>query len=74
MLANRLTIREHEVLICLSKGMTTSETAKDLFLSHETVKTHRSKIMQKLKARNAFQMGIHAMRLGLLDYNIRIAS
>lgn len=70
----KLTKRERELLICLSEGLTTFETAQKLFLSYETVKKQRSKIMQKLDARNAFQLGLLAMKYGLLDQNLKMSA
>jgi len=69
----KITRREKEVLICLAEGLTTDETASQLFISHETVKRHRSNLLQKLKARNAFQLGIEAIRHGLLSINAKCA-
>lgn len=68
-----LTSRESEVLHCLSQGMTTDEIAAYLYLSHETVKTHRSKLMQKFNARNAFHLGVLVMKRGMLNQNLEVA-
>lgn len=44
-----LTEKERQVLILMSKGMSNKEIAKQLGLSLQTVKTHVSRILQKLK-------------------------
>lgn len=66
-ITTKLTNREFEIIVCLADGLTTSETASRLFLSHETIKSHRSRLMQKLDARNAFQLGIFVMKYNLLE-------
>jgi DNA-binding CsgD family transcriptional regulator len=62
-----LSLREKEVLHCLSQGMTTDQTAEELYITHETVKTHRSRLKQKFNARNAFHLGVLVMRRGVLE-------
>jgi len=68
MIYNRINIteREREILQCLAEGMTTVEVASALYLSSETIKTHRSNLMHKLDARNSFQLAIRAINLGLI--------
>jgi len=70
---NKITIRESEVIHCLSQGMTTDETAAYLYLSHETVKTHRRNLMLKFDARNAFHLGVLVMKSGMLNVNLEVA-
>jgi DNA-binding CsgD family transcriptional regulator len=53
--------------------MTTDETAQELFITHETVKTHRRNLMQKFDARNAFHLGVLAIQRGELDMNMEVA-
>jgi len=62
----RLTHREQEVLNCLACGLTTTQTAKELFLSYETIKTYRKRLMSKLGARNAFQLGAITIKYDLV--------
>jgi len=66
MTSARISNREQEVLNCLAKGLTTDEIAQHLYVSHDTIKTHRAKLMLKLKARNAFQLAVKAMKYNLL--------
>ncbi len=49
---NKLTEREKEVLDLLSAGFSTREIAGQLFLSFDTIKTHRRNLIIKLGARN----------------------
>lgn len=69
MIYNRIDIteREREILQCLAEGMTTVEVASALYLSSETVKTYRSKLMYKLDARNSFQLAIRAISYNLIE-------
>lgn len=47
---NSLTNRERQVMVFAAKGYTTSETAKTLKVSAETVKSHRRNILAKTLA------------------------
>lgn len=49
---NKLSIREIEVLGLIMQGMTNHEIAEKLFISFETVKSHRKKILEKTGAKN----------------------
>jgi len=68
-----LTEREYEVLCCLARGLTNIETAKELFLSTETIKSHRSRLMQKLDARNALHLGVLAVTYGIVSKKLQVA-
>jgi len=43
-----LTVREKEVLMCVSHGLKNREIADSLFISESTVKTHLYRIYDKL--------------------------
>ena len=61
-----LSEREREVLAVLASGRTTSETARDLFVSVGTIKSHTANIYRKLGARNRAEAIARARELGLL--------
>lgn len=61
-----LTPREIEVLRKLASGSAVSDVARTLFMSESTVKTHISKIYDKLGARNRAGAVMAAVRLGLV--------
>jgi len=61
-----LTARETEVLRLLVEGASVAQTAKRLFMSQSTVKTHITKIYDKLDAHNRASAVIAAVRLGLV--------
>lgn len=65
--APRLTHREIEVLQLLADGQGVSSVARSLYMSESTVKTHISKIYDKLGARNRAAAVMAAVRLGLVD-------
>lgn len=47
-----LSIREIEVLSLIMQGLTNNEIAEKLFISYETVKSHRKNILEKTGAKN----------------------
>jgi DNA-binding NarL/FixJ family response regulator len=61
-----LSKREQEVLEVLATGKSTKEIAESLGLGDETIKSHLSKIYQKLKATDRVQAVVVAMRHGLV--------
>jgi DNA-binding CsgD family transcriptional regulator len=60
-----LTKREKEVLACIAKGLTDQEISEKLFISFATAKTHRNKIIRKLKVKNSACLAAFAMECGL---------
>jgi DNA-binding NarL/FixJ family response regulator len=61
-----LTPREHEVLVLLAAGATNAEIATELFLGETTVKTHVSRVLMKLGARDRTQAVVLAYELGVV--------
>lgn len=61
-----LTPREHEILVAIGEGLTNEELAARFFLSISTVKTHISRLLQKLDARDRVQLVIIAYEAGLV--------
>jgi DNA-binding NarL/FixJ family response regulator len=60
-----LTDREREVLRLVAGGLTNDEIAKRLYLSPATARTHVSRIMTKLAARDRAQLVVLAYESGL---------
>ena len=63
---NVLTDREREVLGLVGLGLTNDEIGRELFLSPLTAKTHVSRIMSKLAARDRVQLVVVAYETGLV--------
>ncbi|MEU4404725.1 response regulator transcription factor [Streptosporangium sp. NPDC023963] len=61
-----LTDREREVLALVGTGMTNDEIAGELFMSPATAKTHVSRTMMKLHARDRAQLVVIAYESGLV--------
>ncbi|MFC9895552.1 response regulator [Nocardia sp. NPDC127579] len=61
-----LTDRELDVLTLIAKGMTNAEIAKTLVVSPLTIKTHVSRILAKLLARDRVQLVITAYEAALV--------
>ena len=59
--------REKEVLECIATGRTTHEIAEQLFISKNTVETHRKNLLYKLKARNTAELVNNAYKQRLIQ-------
>ncbi len=63
---NQLTEREREVMGLVAAGLSNEEIAKRLFVSPATAKTHVSRAMVKLGARDRAQLVVFAYESGLV--------
>ena len=61
-----LTDREREVLVLVAEGLTNEEIAERLYLSPVTARTHVSRILTKVDARNRAQLVVLAYETGLV--------
>jgi DNA-binding NarL/FixJ family response regulator len=66
-LYSRLSNREREVLQMIAEGHSTRQISQILCVSPSTVKTHRSKIMEKLEIDNISQLVQYAIHLGIVE-------
>ena len=62
----QLTLREMEVLQAIAKGFNTREIAELLYVSNNTIETHRKSLMSKVEARNAVDLVLKAINLGII--------
>lgn len=62
-----LSPREAEVLQLLARGWNNAEIAAELFLGHETVKTHVRSLLLKLEVRDRTQAVVAAFESGFVD-------
>lgn len=58
----QLSKREIEVLQLVAKGLTASEVAEHLYISLDTIETHKKNIVKKLAARNTVDAVVKAVR------------
>ena len=58
--------REYEVLALLGTGMSNQEIADALFISQNTVKTHTSRLFEKLAVKNRTHAIIKSKELGII--------
>src|SRR5262249_25862620 len=61
-----LTEREAEVLAAVARGLSNAEIADELFMSHATAKTHVSRLLTKLDARDRAQLVMIAYESGVV--------
>jgi DNA-binding NarL/FixJ family response regulator len=61
-----LTAREREVLLLVAQGNSNQEIAESLFMSPATAKTHVSRLLTKLDARDRVQLVVMAYETGLV--------
>lgn len=62
-----LTAREAEVVALVGRGLSNDEIAAELFVSPATARTHVSRAMLKLSARDRAQLVVFAYQSGLVD-------
>jgi DNA-binding NarL/FixJ family response regulator len=63
----QLTDREKEVLKLIAREYSTKQIAEELFISSNTVETHRKNIMSKINAKNMAGLVKYALQTGLIE-------
>ncbi|HEX6150482.1 response regulator transcription factor [Nocardioides sp.] len=64
---SELTARELEVFSLITRGLSNAEIGQQLFISDTTVKTHVTRLLQKLGLRDRAQAIVLAYQAGLFD-------
>ena len=62
--------REKEIIVCLVQGMSNKEIASHLFISVNTVITHRRNIVRKLQIHSLAGLTIYAIVNNLIDNKV----
>jgi DNA-binding NarL/FixJ family response regulator len=62
-----LTTREFQVFELITRGLSNAEIGRELFISDTTVKTHVTRLLQKLDLRDRVQAIVLAYQTGLFD-------
>lgn len=65
--AHALSPREHQVLILIADGKSSSQIAEELGVAFRTVVTHRFHLYKKLGVHNAVLLTRLAIRMGLVE-------
>lgn len=63
---DELTPREREVVALIASGLSNDEISRKIYVSPATVKTHASRAMTKLGARDRAQLVVFAYQAGLI--------
>ncbi|MGW8122258.1 response regulator transcription factor [Roseivirga echinicomitans] len=63
----QFTDREFEIINLLAEGNSAKEIASELFVTLDTVKTHRKNILRKTEARNTTALVVRCLRTGLIQ-------
>jgi DNA-binding CsgD family transcriptional regulator len=61
-----ITPREHEILGLIAEGLSNREIGERLFVSENTVKTHSSRLFDKLGVNRRVQAAVKGRELGLI--------
>ena len=61
-----LTPREHEILGLIAQGLSNREIDEKLFVSENTVKTHSSRLFEKMQVNRRVQAVQRGKELGLI--------
>lgn len=62
----RLTVREHQIMLMMLKGMSLTEIGEEMLISVKTVSTHRTNILEKLGVTSTAELVLYAVRQGII--------
>jgi FixJ family two-component response regulator len=60
-----LTAREREVMACVVTGLLNKQTAAELGITEKTIKTHRARVMEKMRVESLAALVVVAERIGI---------
>jgi DNA-binding NarL/FixJ family response regulator len=62
----RLTVREHQIMLMMLKGMPLTEIGEEMLISVKTVSTHRTHVLEKLGVNSTAELVLYAVRQGII--------
>jgi DNA-binding NarL/FixJ family response regulator len=62
----RLTVREHQIMLMLLKGISPSDIGEEMMISVKTVSAHRAHILDKLGVSSTAELVLYAVRQGIV--------
>lgn len=62
----RLTVREHQIMLMLIKGISVTDIGLEMLLSVKTVSTHRTNLLEKLGVASTAELVLYAVRQGII--------
>ncbi len=62
----RLSIREHQIMLMIVKGMSVTSIAEEMTLSVKTVSRHRVNLLEKIGVTSTAELVLYAVRNGLI--------
>lgn len=62
----RLTVREHQIMLMLLKGISPSDIGEEMMISVKTVSAHRTHILEKLGVSGTAELVLYAVRQGIV--------
>lgn len=62
----RLTVREHQIMLMLLKGVSPTDIGEEMMISVKTVSAHRTHILEKLGVASTAELVLYAVRQGII--------
>ena len=62
----RLTVREHQIMLMLLKGVSPADIGEEMMISVKTVSAHRMHILEKLGVAGTTELVLYAVRQGII--------
>ncbi len=62
----KLTVREHQIMLMLIKGMSATDIGQEMLISVKTVSTHRTHLLEKLGVSSTAELVLYAVRQGMI--------
>jgi two-component system, NarL family, invasion response regulator UvrY len=63
----KLSEREFQIMVMLAKGKSVTEIAKEIFISDNTVSTHRAHILEKMGMKKNAELTMYAIKNNLIE-------